>query len=115
MFESDYNRHFSYLPHNTILYSNNLINPVGALDTPDDLILKYSSTRINTVCVCLLSHLDRNSVLYHANSRVVVCTHPVSSIRSMYYGYAMGYHFKSDIPLGVTSLLSCLIPNHLSF
>ena len=49
MFESDYNRHFSYLPHNTILYSNNLINPVGALDTPDDLILKYSSTRINTV------------------------------------------------------------------
>ena len=49
VFESDYNRHFSYLPHNTILYSNNLINPVGALDTPDDLILKYSSTRINTV------------------------------------------------------------------
>ena len=54
MFESDYNRHFSFLPLNTILYSNNLINPVGALDTPDDLILKYSSTRINTVPIAML-------------------------------------------------------------
>ena len=32
-----------------ILYSNNLINPVGPLDACDDLIFKYSPTRINTV------------------------------------------------------------------
>ena len=34
-----------------ILYSNNLINPVVPFNTHRDLILKYSSTRINTVCL----------------------------------------------------------------
>ena len=50
---SHYNRLFWVLPHQKILYSNNLINPVSTLDTRDDLIFKYSSTRINTVIVNL--------------------------------------------------------------
>ena len=46
---SHYNRLFRFLPHQKILYSNNIINPVGTLNIGDDLIFKYSSTRINTV------------------------------------------------------------------
>ena len=54
---SHYNRLFRFLPHQKILYSNNLINPVNTLDTRDDLIFKYSSTRINTVCTQVESEI----------------------------------------------------------
>ena len=40
---------FSALKESIILYSNNLIYPVSPFHTCDDLILKLSYTRINTV------------------------------------------------------------------